>query len=44
MDREELTGLLEASGLTVRQTFGDYDLADWTPEDSPRLIFYAHAS
>jgi len=44
MDREELTGLLEASGLTVRQTFGDYDLADWTPEDSPRLILYAHAS
>lgn len=44
MDREELTGLLEASGLTVRQTFGDYNLADWTPGDSPRLILYAHAS
>ena len=44
MGREELTGLLEACGLTVRQTFGDYDLADWTPGDSPRLILYAHAS
>ena len=44
MDLTELTRLLEASGLTVRQTFGDYDLADWTPGDSPRLILYAHAS
>jgi SAM-dependent methyltransferase len=44
MGKQELTGLLEQSGLKVFETFGDYDLATWTPVDSPRLILYAQAS
>jgi len=42
MDRTELTALLEDSGFTVSDVFGDYDLSSWTPDDSPRLILHAH--
>ena len=41
MDRIALTSLLEETGFAVFDTFGDYDLSDWNPKGSPRLILCA---
>ncbi len=41
MDRAALTSLLEETGFTLFEAFGDYDLSDWTQKKSPRLILCA---
>ncbi|MBK13126.1 MAG: SAM-dependent methyltransferase [Crocinitomicaceae bacterium] len=43
MDRVALTSLLAETGFVVFDTFGNYDLSDWKPKESPRLILCARA-
>jgi SAM-dependent methyltransferase len=37
-DVDDLRALLRASGLTPRETWGDYDGSAWNPAASPRLV------
>jgi SAM-dependent methyltransferase len=37
----DLTGLLAAQGLQTKETFGDYSLAPYDPDHSPRMVLVA---
>lgn len=39
--KDELIALLENAGFTVEHTFGDYNLNNFSPQDSPRTILIA---
>ncbi len=44
LSKDTLISMLEKEGFNIAACYGDYNLSEWHPVDSPRLILHAIAS